>query len=192
MRTARRVAHSEDEARDLVQDAVVIALARGFDDWSTPARRGWLRGVVRKHAAFVVRGQTRRRRREGLAEGTSGSGATRWVWQADFLASLPRSLRVVAALASADLTGAEIRWVLGLSNTALRQRLTALRKAVRAEPEPPTLDASEPLLTFGGPRAQVLAALRRHHGRVFATHDPDGHAIFLRIGPHEIGVAGNG
>jgi DNA-directed RNA polymerase specialized sigma24 family protein len=191
LRTARRFARSEDEARDLVQDALVIALDRGFEDWSTPGRRGWLRGVVRKRAAFVVRGQARRRRREELPDGASGPGASRWVWQADFLASLPRSLRVVAALASADLCAAEIRWLLGLSDTALRQRLTALRRAVRAEAEPPTLTASEPQLTFGGPRAQLLAGLRRQHGRVLATHDPDGHAILLRIGPHEIGLGGN-
>jgi DNA-directed RNA polymerase specialized sigma24 family protein len=191
LRTARRFARSDDEARDLVQDAVVIALARGFDDWSTPGRRGWLYGVVRKRAAFVARGQARRRRREELPEGVSGSGASRWVWQADFLASLPRSLRVVAALASADLCAVEIQWLLGLSNTALRQRLSALRRVVRAEAEPPTLSASEPQLSFGGSRALVLAALRRQHGRVVATHDPDGHAIFLRIGPHKIGQGGN-
>ncbi|MEO8184998.1 MAG: transcriptional regulator [Deltaproteobacteria bacterium] len=191
LRTARRFAGSEDEARDLAQDAVVIALARGFDDWSAPGRRGWLRGVIRKRAAFVVRGQARRRRREELLDSASGSGTSRWVWQTDFLGSLPRSLRVVAALASADLCAAEIRWLLGLSNTALRQRLTALRRAVRAQAEPPTLTASEPQLSFAGPRAYLLAGLRRQHGRVVATHDPDGHAIFLRIGAHKIGLGGN-
>jgi DNA-directed RNA polymerase specialized sigma24 family protein len=191
LRTARCCTRSEDEARDLVQDAVVVALARGFKDWSAPERLGWLHGVVRKRAAFVLRGQQRRRRREQLPEGASEPGASRWVWQADFLASLPRSLRVVAALASADLCAAEIRWLLGLTDTALRQRLTALRRAVRAEPEPPTLTASAPPLAFGGPRAQLLAALRRQDGRVVATHDPDGHAILLRIGPHKTVPSGN-
>src|SRR5688572_23950063 len=191
LRTARRFAHSDDEARDLVQDAVVIALARGFDDWSTPERRGWLYGVVRKRAAFVVRGQARRRRREELPEGASGSATGRWVWQADFLASLPRSLRVVAALASADLCAAEIRWLLGLSDAALRQRLSALRGAVRAEVEEPIVPASEPSLALGERRAPLLAGLRQQAGRVVATHDPDGHAILLRIVPHKTGLGGN-
>jgi hypothetical protein len=73
----------------------------------------------------------------------------------------------------------------------LRQRLSALRRVVRAEPEPPTLSASEPQSSFGGSRALVLAGLRRQQGRVVATHDPDGHAILLRIGPHKIGQGGN-
>ena len=191
LRTARRFSRSEDEARDLVQDALVIALARGFEDWSSPTRRGWLRGVVQKRAAFVLRSQARRRRRESLPEAESGSNASRWVWQEDFLASLPRSLRVVAALASADLCAAEIRWLLGLTDTAWRQRLSALRGAVRAKAEPPTEPASEPLLAFGPRRAQLLAGLRQQPGRVVATHDPDGHAIILRIEPHAIGVSGN-
>jgi RNA polymerase sigma-70 factor (ECF subfamily) len=149
-----------------------------------------LRGLVRKRAAFLVRSQTRRRRREQLPDGT-GSGAGAWVWQPRFLASLPRSLRVVAALASADLCAAEIRWLLGLSDTALRQRLSALRCAVRAEAEPPTLPAPEPQASFGAHRAQLLAGLRRQHAPAIATHDPDGHVILLCIDAHKMGPPGN-
>jgi DNA-directed RNA polymerase specialized sigma24 family protein len=191
LRVARRFSRSEDEAGDLVQDAVLIALARGFDDWSAPGRRGWLRGVVRKRAAFVARGEKRRRRREELPDGVARASPGRWVWQANFLASLPPSLRLVAKLASADLGAAEIRWLLGVSDTALRQRLTALRRAVVAEDDLPTEPSSEPQLSFGAPRALLLAGLRRQCGRVIATHDPDGHVILLRIGPHKIGPGGN-
>jgi DNA-directed RNA polymerase specialized sigma24 family protein len=191
LRMARRFTHSEDEARELVQDAVMLALARGFDDWSTPARRGWLWGVVRRRAAFVQRGQVRQRRREELPDGPPGSDVVSWVWQEDFLASLPRSLRVVAALASADLCAAEIRWLLGLSDTALRQRLTSLRRAVRAEPEHPTRARTGLQHWLGPRRAQLLAGLRRQQGRVVATHDPDGHVILLRIVAHKGGRGGN-
>jgi RNA polymerase sigma-70 factor (ECF subfamily) len=190
LRTARRFARSPDEAQDLVQDVLVIALAGGLEDWPSPARRAWLRGVVRKRAAFLVRGHTRRRRREGLLE-VGGQGAGMWTWEPRFLASLPRSLRVVAALASADLCAAEIRWLLGLSNTALRRRLSALRCAVRAEAEPPTLPAPEPHLSFGAHRALLLAGLRRQRGPALATHDPDGHVILLQMNAHKVRPLGN-
>lgn len=190
LRTAQRWVRSADEARDLVQDAVTIALARGFDDWSSPARRAWLRGVVQKRAAFLARGEVRRRRREELSSGDV-ENVERWVWHPRFIASLPRSLRAVAALACADLCAAEIRWLLGLSDTALRQRLSALRRAVRAEAEPPTLPAPEPGGWLGARRALLLAGLRRQRGPVVATHDPDGHAILLRVAPHKARPLGN-
>lgn len=190
LRIARRFTLTADEARDLVQDVIVIALARGFEDWSSAARRGWLSGVVRKRAAFLVRGQQRRRRRETLPEHV-GDGVRAWAWQPGFLASLPPSLRAVAALASADLCAAEIRWLLGLSSTALRQRLSALRRAVWAQGEAPTLPAPEPSLSFGANRATLLESLRRQGGPVLATHDPDGHAIFLRFVAHKTGTPGN-
>lgn len=182
---ARRFARSEEEARDLVQDVLEIALARGIDDWESPERRAWLRGVLRKHAAFVVRGQQRRRRREVLAQSMSTEGATAWLWQPAFLASLPRSLRLVATLASADLCATEIRWLLRLTETALRQRLSALRRALRQQEEPPTLPAPAPPPSFGAHRPQLVSHLRRRGGRVIATHDPDGHVIFLKIAAHE-------
>lgn len=169
----------------------MIALTRGFDDWCSPARRSWLRGVVRKRAAFVARGQVRRRRREALPEGASASSAGGWRWQGGFLASLPRSLRTVAALASADLCAAEIRWLLGLSDAALRQRLSALRSAVRVQAELPTRPVREPRRAWGQQRALLLASLRRQPGRVVATHDPDGHAILLRFCPHNQDLDGN-
>lgn len=187
---ARRFSRSGDEARDLVQDVLMIALARGLHDWPSPERRAWLRGVVRKRAAFLARGQVRQRRREGLLD-VGGPGAGTWSWQPRFLASLPRSLRVVASLACADLCAAEIRWLLGLSDTALRKRLSALRCAVRAEAEPPTLPAPEPHLSFGAQRAQLLATLRRQRVPALATHDPDGHPILLRINAHKVPPLGN-
>src|SRR5215207_6017874 len=184
--TARRFVRSEADAHDLVQDVLEIALARGVDDWSSAERRAWLRGVVRQHAAFVVRGEKRRRQRElGAAGAGADASVGAWVWQPKFLASLPRSLRSVATLASADWCAAEIRWLLQLSDTALRQRLTALRRALSAHTEPPTLPAAEPPRSFGAQRAQLLAHLRRRGGRAVATHDPDGHVLFLKIGPHE-------
>lgn len=190
LRTARRCARTADEAQELAQDAVAAALARGYDDWSAPTRRPWLHGMVRRHAAFVVRGQARRRRRERLVE-LAGPSVAGWAWQPDFLVSLAPSLRVVAALASADLCAAEIRWLLGLTETALRKRLSALRQAVLARPELPTVAAPEPAFTLGAGRAELLKSLRRQKSPALATHDPDGHPILLRVVAHSEGGFGN-
>lgn len=188
---ARRFTRSEADARDLVQDVLEIALARGVDDWSSVERRAWLRGVVRRHAAFVLRGERRRQRWESLAGGIAESGPKAWVWQPQFLASLPRSLRSVATLASADWCAAEIRWLLQLSDMALRQRLTALRRALSAHDELPTLPAGKPSPGFGAQRSQLLAHLRRQGGRAVVTHDPDGHVLFLKLAAHETASVGN-
>ncbi len=192
LRVARGCCSSVEEARDVVQDAFEAALARGAHDFTSDRDRAWLRGVVRKRAAFLARGAARRRRRELLADGIVPEAGA-WTWQPAFLASLSRGLRRVAALASADLTAAEMRWVLGLSDPALRQRLSALRRAVRAAPEPPTLSASaaEPSFSLGGRRAHLLVALRRRPKAGLATHDPDGHAILLCQLPHKSGGRGN-
>jgi RNA polymerase sigma-70 factor (ECF subfamily) len=193
LRTARRYSRSAEEARDLVQDAIAIALARGFEDWPSPSRRAWLRGVVRKRAAFLLRGQARRRRRERGVELPEAGGAevAPWTWEPSFLSALAPSLRALALLVSADLCVAEIRWLLGLNDTAFRQRLSALRRALRAQADPPTRPLSEPALPFGPQRAHVLAVLRRQRDPALATHDPDGHAILLRINAHKAPVPGN-
>lgn len=183
LRTAQRCTRSADEARELAQDALVAALTRGFDDWAEPARRAWLNGVVRRRAAFLARGRARRRRREQLADGAR-QAAGAWTWRPAFLASLPRSLRVVATLASADLCAAEMRWLLGLSDTALRKRLSELRRAVLAEPESPTVAAPEPSFALGARRAELLRSLRQQQADALATHDPDGHTILLRVVAH--------
>lgn len=190
LRLARRCTRSAEEAQDLAQDTLVVALARGFDDWSSPAHRAWLRGVVRKRAALLVREQTRRHRREQLAEGAASSRGA-WAWHPRFLAALPPSLRALATLTSADLSAEEIRWLLGLSETAFRQRLSALRRALRAEPEEPTLPVPAPAVSFGPKRAHVLSGLLRRGGRSIATHDPDGHPLLLCALAHETRPLGN-
>jgi RNA polymerase sigma-70 factor (ECF subfamily) len=187
---ARRVTRSLEEARDVAQESLIAALARGFHDWAAPARRAWLIGVVRKRAAMLARTEGRRRRREQSSLGGEAHAGA-WRWQPRFLDSLAPSLRAVATLANADMGASEIRWVLELSETALRQRLTALRRALRAEPEPPVLPVSEPPAGFGPQRAQLLANLRLHPARAIATRDPDGHSILLCVVAHGSPRLGN-
>lgn len=189
LRQARRFVQSEAEAHDLVQDALTIALSRGFTDWSAPSRRPWLRGVLRKRAAHVVRTERRRRSREQVALPTKGCGRGSWAWKPEFLASLPPSLRAVATLVNADLCATEIRWLLNLSRVAWRSRLCALKKAVQAEAEPPTIPVPDPALGAGARRATLLAGLKRVPDHALSTHDPDGHAILFRIVAHKTAPA---
>jgi RNA polymerase sigma-70 factor (ECF subfamily) len=190
LRAARRFVLTDDDAHDLAQDTLMIALHRGFDDWSAPARRAWLHGVLRRRAAFVARTEGRRRRREQVMD-TNDSKVATWAWSPSFLTSLPASLRAVALLASADLSAAEICWLLQLKPAALRARLSALRRAVSAEAEFPTLPAPEPQIALGKRRAPVLAGLKRLPGQALATHDPDGHTILFRVVAHKTMLRGN-
>jgi hypothetical protein len=60
-----------------------------------------------------------------------------------FIDSLPTSVRTIALLINAGLGRAEIASVLGISDLALRQRISCLRKAWRASGGDP--DYAEPL-----------------------------------------------
>jgi RNA polymerase sigma-70 factor (ECF subfamily) len=191
VRLARRFAPTEDEARDLAQDALMVALDRGFADWASPARRPWLCGVLRKRAAFVARTDSRRIRRERAVPATIGDAAVALTWRPGFLTALPPSLRVVATLASADMSAAEMRWLLRLTPTALRTRLCALRRAVCAEDEPPTLPRGRPHYSLGPHRPVLLAGLKITKLPMVAMQDPDGHAIFFRVVAHTKGRRGN-
>lgn len=191
MRLARRFTHTDADARDLAQDALAAALDRGFADWASPARRPWLWGVLRKRAAFVARTGGRRAKREHAALAVAEGSPVAWAWRPSFLAALPPSLRVVATLASVDLCAAEMRWLLRLTPESLRTRLCALRRAVRAEAEAPTLPSGQPPPSLGPTRAVLLAGLKVTSLPMIATHDPDGHAIFFRAVAHEKARRGN-
>jgi DNA-directed RNA polymerase specialized sigma24 family protein len=180
LRAARRWTKSPDEARDLVQTALTEAVARGFSDWESAGRRGWLHGVIRRQAAFQARGKARRRRRDRLWQlDREQPEPVAWAWAPQFLSTLAPSLRAVALLAQAGLGSAEVRSVLRLTGVALRQRLTALRRALATAAEP-TVAATAPPGAGLGPRRQgLLSALRRRPGWTLGSHDPDGHPLIF-------------
>jgi RNA polymerase sigma-70 factor (ECF subfamily) len=182
---ARRHARRAADADDLVQDALLIALKQGRSD--DPA---WLAGVIRNQAAMQARSAIRRRRRESAvmiddvaieAERQPPSAET-------LLSQLPPSARRVAVLALHGLNAEEIRWVLGIAETAFRQRLTRIRKALGALPPSQRAEAMalayvrDPArsadLQFGLVRRALKAALQGRAG--IGTHDADGHLIVVR------------
>ena len=198
---ARRHVRRVEEADDLVQDALRIALEQGRDD---PA---WLAGVIRQQAAMQARTAVRRRRREARAADEAiciaaddpaamhDPAAARAL-----LARLPPAARRVAVLALHGLNAEEIRWVLGIAETAFRQRLTRIRKALGELPPTQRAEAlalayvRDPArsvdLQFGLVRRALKAALRGGDG--LGTHDVDGHLLVVRGRAHTPAPGGNG
>jgi RNA polymerase sigma factor (sigma-70 family) len=181
---ARRHSRRPQDADDLVQDVLVAALeARRFDE-------PWLAGVLRNKAALAARGAVRRRRRETApADAADTEAAIEPAATAHaLLARLPTAARRVAVLALHGLGADEIRWILGLTPAAFRQRVSRIRRHLGELP--PQLRAEalalayvrDPArsvdLQFGLVRRALKAALQRRAG--LGTHDVDGHLIVIR------------
>ncbi len=194
---ARRLSRRPADADDLLQDALLAAIEAGRDD------APWLDGVLKNLAAMTARGEGRRRRREAsVAEPESVAATDAAVdtgpARLSLLASLPPSARRVAVLALHGLSADEIRWILGLADTAFRQRLTRIRKALGALPPPQRAEAvalsfvRDPARTvdlpFGLVRRSLKAALAGRAG--LGTHDADGHLLVIRSA-HGLPPGGN-
>lgn len=179
-RRASRVAH---EAEDIVQDALLAAVQAGRADLGDPANRFWLHGVIRNMARMQARSAVRRKTRDAHyaapaadnAPAPSGRAAL-FVW----VRSLPASLRGVAAMALTGHTRAEIRAALAISDTALRQRLSALRRLAReADMDAPDFAGLAPGLAHGVLRRSLPGTLAARKA-AFGTYDPDGNLLIFR------------
>ncbi|WP_369058755.1 sigma factor [Caulobacter sp. 73W] len=179
---ARRESRDAGAAEDLVQEAMVAGIRAGRTDFDTLETARWLAGVIRNQARMAARGAVRRRRREtawrseAVAETTPSEAPN----LAGLVDALPGSLKIVAALALSGHNRREIAYLLDLSDTALRQRLAALKRrlvvgGVAAPEDLPGLNLD---LAYGRLRDALLPRLLRHGG-VFASHDPDGHLFVV-------------
>ncbi|MAN75442.1 MAG: transcriptional regulator [Henriciella sp.] len=172
---ARRHAGRRDEADDLVQAACLAAVEAGRTDFTSPETQAWLRGVLRNKARMTSRGALRQRARETRWANERGDGAGSEGAGPD-LTALPRSLRVTALLSLNGATRAEIGWLLGLSDAALRQRISQLKRAIDRAPDVDlTLQGALP---FGVMRRTMLERFGKRDG-FLASHDPDGHFFVL-------------
>jgi RNA polymerase sigma-70 factor (ECF subfamily) len=156
-----------------------------------------------------ARSALRRRRREAAVASEDAQPAAEHAQDpapspAALLARLPPSARRVAVLALHGLGAEEIRWILGIADTAFRQRLTTIRKAMGALPPAQRGEAialayvRDPArsvdLQFGLVRRALKAALRGASGREppgLGTHDADGHLIVVRGRAHTSPRGGN-
>lgn len=182
LRIARRHSRRAAEAEDLLQDALLAAVVAGKGDLHEIANRRWLAGVIRNRASFAARTAARRTRRETrwqLERDAASSEARSSA--ADVLRDLPPSLKAVAALALSGHSRREILYLLRLTDSALRQRLTSLRRRLAARGV--TAPGGTPGLTldlaYGRIRDALLPKLLREGG-LFASHDPDGHLFLFR------------
>lgn len=174
--------HTPAEAEDVVQEALISAIAAGRSDIESPDNARWLTGVVRNRARMEARTARRRKGRETAWQAARAPDAkTSDAKPDDVLAGLPPALRTLAALVLTGHNRREIAYLLHLPDTALRQRVSALKRHLTAK----NLAAPEELtglsldLAYGRIRDVLLPALLRHGG-VFASHDPDGHLFLIK------------
>ncbi|OAM80024.1 sigma factor [Devosia elaeis] len=172
-------------AEDLVQEALLIAVEAGRHDLADPANAAWLRGVVRNRARMALRAARRRLARDSAwhdARQTPAREPEREpAGPAEILAGLPPALKILAALVLTGHNRREIAYLLDLPDSALRQRVSALKRILTARglAAPEELSGLGLDLAYGRIRDALLPALRRHGG-IFASHDPDGHLFIVR------------
>ena len=177
---ARRVTRQRDEAEDLLQSALLIAVEAGRADLNDSKNRHWLKGVLRNRAAFEARTAARRRAREQAAQITPLAQDTPAPNITAFTATLPRALRTTALLALTGHTKSEIAWLLNLPDTALRQRFAQIRLRWRKSGGGEI--AGHPGLQGNMAFGRIRQALRRsldQKADLLASHDPDGHLFTI-------------
>lgn len=187
LRMARRCAFGGAEPEDLVQEATLIALrqGRGLCD------RAWLLGVLRRVAYAHYRKTQRRIGRETRAveEHSEARTPANEAIPSGFVAALPVGLRLVLQLSLSGHTRGEIRHLLGLSDEALRQRLSQLRRRISQA----GLSMPEAAPTGGLMFGRIRQALRPVVAQMtdgFGSHDPDGH-LFLIGSAHKSRMGGH-
>ncbi|MEZ4322324.1 MAG: transcriptional regulator [Myxococcota bacterium] len=179
LRCARRHARVPDEAEDLLQTVLIAAMEAGRDP-SNEADLAWVKGALRNRAAFEARTAVRRRNRDA-EHAPRPSEAEPSLDARGFVDTLPPTLKTTAQLALTGHTKAEIQWLLNVSDAALRQRITQIRKRWRGLGGRGGVEMSGlgGDLAYGAARRALLRRVDPG-GVALATHDPDGNLIVLR------------
>lgn len=181
LRYARRQSRRSEEADDLLQTALLVAVEAERGDMTRSENRRWLGGVIRNRALHDARSAARRRQREThFAIDNAGELDAAAAEPDDFVASLPPGLRTTALLALTGHTRAEILWLLGISDAALRQRTSEIRRRWQRSGHTFIRGHGEPRgsLAYGLIRRALLGRALPADA-VLASHDPDGHLFVV-------------
>lgn len=199
IRIARRYTRPGIDAEDVLQEALIAATRQGRADLSIPSAQRYFRGIIRKTAWAMRRADARRHRNE-LAKPLTNDVQTHASSAASLptadsiskslpapdLSSLPTSLQAVANLVMAQFDRDEIRSTLGISDDALRRRLSDLRRHLESDPfareqilESIRQRAAASSDSIGLIRQALVLWLRTRSpgGGAVGTIDPDGHLI---------------
>lgn len=204
LEVARRHTRVQNEAEDLLQNALIVAIKNARADLSIENNRKWLAGVIRNQALQDARTAVRRKERDAqyIANDQPDYVPADITHAADpsethnrILDRLPPAARKVAVLALYGMDRKEICTLLSISPTAFRQRLTSIRKVLA----PLSSELRRDLLALAYARRQSRSAgksdlpigmirnalmsqlqLEQQQGRkALGTHDPTGHPIVI-------------
>lgn len=178
LRHARRRARRLPEAEDLLQDALLIALEARRGDLSRVENRRWLAGVMRNRALLDGRSAARRRLREAEFQTTTSGAGPSGAPEPPSVMTLPPALRTTALLALTGHTRAEIAWLQGLSDVALRKRISEIRRRWSGGDGGADGEALRGDLPFGLMRRALLGRVRDQRPAL-GSHDPDGNLFVV-------------
>lgn len=179
LRHARRRVRRLAEAEDLLQDALLIALEARRGDLSRVENRRWLAGVMRNRALLDGRSAARRRRREAEIQAMEPGAGPSDAPSPPPVMTLPPALRTTAMLALTGHTRAEIAWLQGLSDVALRKRISEIRRRWSGgEAGGADGEALRGDLPFGLMRRALLGRVRDRRPAL-GSHDPDGNLFVV-------------
>ncbi len=172
-----------EEAEDVVQEALLVAVTAGRLDLGNPATAGWLAGVVRNKARMAARSRLRSTRRDTawMELGTAAPAAATDRIPEQVLSRLSPALRAVAVLALTGHNRREIGYLLRLDDAALRQRIVKLRSKLSASgiALPDGMPGLNLDIAYGRIRDVLLPLLVSQRGHL-ASHDPDGHLFVVK------------
>ena len=180
LRRARKHSRRDADADDLLQTALLAAIEAQRTDMTHAGNRRWFAGVLRNRALHEARTVVRRRRRENDFRFVHDTGSSPVATPGHPTLTLPPALRTTALLALTGHTRTEIAWLLNLSDTAMRKRISDIRRRYRESggQTAPECGGLRSDLPFGLIRRALVGKVRGAD-MMLGSHDPDGNLFVV-------------